>query len=60
MLYEIIVDGCDDSTSIELELTESEFTLVEGIAHLITKASTYGCMPRMYVAAADKESNHAD
>lgn len=48
-LYEISVDGCGDSTTIEMELTQVEYELVQKVANAITNASTYGCMPRMSI-----------
>ena len=47
--YKISVDGCDDSTEIEMELTGAEWALVKWIAQKITEASTYGCMPTMEI-----------
>lgn len=48
-LYSIIVQGCDDSTRIEMELTLQEYELVKKIADKITETSTYSCMPRMTI-----------
>lgn len=45
--WRISVDGCDDSTHIEMELTEDEAALVRLIAEKITAAAEYGCMPVM-------------
>lgn len=54
MKYQITVSGCDDSTSIEKELTDEQFKLVTEIADAITEASTYGCMPTMYVKLVEQ------
>ena len=48
-LYEISVYGCDDTTTIQCELTDKELELVEKIAIAITDTSTYQCMPTMGV-----------
>lgn len=48
-IYTIAVHGCDDSTYITRELTETEHTFLQAIAKQITDASTYGCEPTMTV-----------
>jgi hypothetical protein len=45
----ITVQGCDDSTSITLDLDIHEYRLISRIAELITATSTYSCMPTMNV-----------
>lgn len=47
--YRISVHGCDDTTIIEMELTEQEFKLIRTVAIEVTKASTYICMPTMVI-----------
>lgn len=47
--YKVCVDGCDDSTSIEIELTDEQAETVRNVAERITEASTYGCMPKMSI-----------
>jgi len=49
--YEISVLGCDDSTSIQIELSASEYELIKKVAEKITDASTYSCMPTMVIEA---------
>ncbi len=56
--YKIGVHGCDDSTEIEMELTETEWTLVRRIARKITETSTYGCMPTMEIEEVKEESKY--
>jgi hypothetical protein len=53
--YTVKVSGCDDSTSIEIELTQAQFDIVDHIAKEITAASTCICMPRMSVQAHSAE-----
>lgn len=48
-LYSIDLDGCDDYTHFEMELTTQEYGLLERVSKLANETSTYGCMPRMYV-----------
>ncbi len=47
--YRIIVEGCDDDTIIERDLTIDEFKLIGSVANEITETSEYQCMPRMYI-----------
>lgn len=48
-VYEIWVDGCDDSTYITFELTDKEYELVKRIAEEITETSEYKCQPIMSI-----------
>lgn len=52
--YMIIVEGCDDETIIEKDLTIDEFKLIESIAKEITETSKYICMPIMYIKEIKK------
>lgn len=45
----ITVHGCDDDTSIEIELSHDEFQIIQIVADLITDASEYRCMPTMEI-----------
>lgn len=47
--YKITVYGCDDDTSIEIELSYDEFQIIRIVADLITEASEYRCMPTMEI-----------
>lgn len=46
--------GCDDSTLIDLELTNDEIKLLERIATKSYKISTYSCMPVMKVIKGEE------
>lgn len=46
--------GCDDSTLIDLELTNDEIKLLEKIATKSDKISTYSCMPVMRVIKGEE------
>ena len=48
-IYKIQLIGCDDSTSIEIDLDIHEFELISRIAKLLTDASTYSCEPTMAI-----------
>ena len=51
--YIIALEGCDDETVFEMDLTEEEKILLQNIAAKVNETSTYGCMPRMYVRDKD-------
>ena len=53
--YEIILDGCDDSTKFEMELTNEEFELLNKVSVKSNEASKYCCMPRMYLCEVPEE-----
>ena len=46
----IYVSGCDDSTSVVLDLDDDEYALVQRIASLVSEAGG-GCMPTMDTAS---------
>lgn len=52
--YEITVSGCDDQTTVHMELSAQEYELIDRLADLISTRSEYGCMPVMYVEEADQ------
>ena len=47
--YIITLEGCDDKTVFEMDLTEEEAILLEFVAAKANERSTYDCIPRMYV-----------
>lgn len=47
--YSVIVSGCDDSTIVDIELTDVEAATVRRLADLVTAASGYGCQPVMRI-----------
>lgn len=47
--YQIAVDGCDDSTIIQEELTEQELLLLRRIAKKVNATSEYACMPTIKI-----------
>ena len=53
--YEIILDGCDDSTKFEMELTDEEFELLLKVSDKANETSEYCCMPRIYVCEVSEE-----
>ena len=53
--YLISVDGCDDSTEIEVDLTPTQFKLLERIAEQVSEKANYGCMPSMSIEKVEKK-----
>lgn len=56
MKANVTVDGCDDSTSIDLDMTDEQYLFLRAVDDAITTASTYGCMPKMTVTARETET----
>lgn len=48
------LQGCDDSTLIDLELANDEIKLLEKIAIKSYEISTYACMPVMEVIKGEE------
>lgn len=48
------VNGCDDSTCFDIDVTESELEFLEKIVEKCNSTSTYGCMPTMDIEVPDK------
>lgn len=57
--YNICVSGCDDSTEVQMVLSDEEAAVLARVAENITNASTYGCMPTMSVSRIEG-APHAD
>lgn len=47
MRVEISLDGCDDSTYLEVDIDESQKVFIEKLSEMSKKNSTYGCMPTL-------------
>ena len=52
MKYDISLYGCDDSTTITLDLTRDGVELIERLEELFKQASTCGCMPTLGIEAS--------
>ncbi|MGH3834160.1 MAG: hypothetical protein ACRDSF_00430 [Pseudonocardiaceae bacterium] len=48
-LTRITLSGCDDSTKVDIELTDDERALVQRIGQLTKERSEYDCQPTMHV-----------
>lgn len=53
MKIRIDLDGCDDTTHIELESTVEQFEFLKQVASASRTASTYGCQPRLLVTSLE-------
>ncbi len=51
-LYDITLDGCDDTTYFNMSLDEEEYKLVKKIEKISKHTSTYGCMPTLTIDEA--------
>ena len=47
--YTITLVGCDDETEIDMSLTYEQVLLVRQMVEKVAEASTYGCMPIMFI-----------
>jgi hypothetical protein len=56
MLVNISIDGCDDSTCFNIEVSEEEFKFLQRIAALSGEHSDYQCMPVIVVQEVKKEA----
>lgn len=54
MKYEITAEGCDDRTVVVLDLTEAEHAAIMRVSLAINTEATNGCMPGLYVVAAEE------
>ena len=55
--YLITLNGCDDTTECEIELTNEQFETFMQIAKKINKHSTYGCEPTISIYEKYKKDN---
>ena len=53
MKYKITAYGCHDLTVAVLDLTEAEHAAIMRVSLAINTEITDGCMPRLYVEAAE-------
>lgn len=51
----VMLDGCDDSTYIPMEVTKEEQEFLEQLSVKSQQYSTYGCMPTMSIALEMEE-----
>lgn len=56
-VYTITLEGCDDSTVFDMELTHLEFLIINEVATKANETSTYCCEPRMYIVEKEVNEN---
>lgn len=54
-LYTITASGCDDSTTVHMELTADEAQTIARVAQAINTTSTSGCEPSLYMKPGEHE-----
>lgn len=58
--YKIKLEGCDDETEFDMQLTEEEFNLLKRVSEKANETSTYRCMPRMYIMEVTDGKDESD
>lgn len=53
---EITVNGCDDSSTVILELDARQFTAIKLLETEINKLNTYSCTPSITVKKSAKQT----
>ena len=51
-LYRVDLTGCDDETTMELELTDEQARQLRALAALSKRRSEYGCQPVLFIKRA--------
>lgn len=49
MIHTICLNGCDDDTEFEMDMTEEQLIFLKRVAIKANSTSNYGCMPRLFV-----------
>jgi len=49
MKYIISLNGCDDTTKIEVDLTDEELNTIIKVGKIVNETSNYICMPTMSI-----------
>ncbi len=60
MIHKLTLKGCDDETSIEVDLTEEGLKLVTRLAVQFNQTSEFKCMPRLQIDGKTVGSNRAE
>lgn len=50
--YRVDLDGCDDYSSVVMELTDAEVRLLKRLEEKVNRIATSGCQPCLTVRAA--------
>lgn len=49
MIVRLSVQGCDDSTVFNWDVSESELAFLKRLCDKVCEESAYGCQPRMFI-----------
>lgn len=60
IIARIGVHGCDDSTIVDLGLSDEELQFLKRLARTVNAASSYNCMPTIDIKINGKEVDYAD
>ena len=55
MKVRITLSGCDDTTTIDTEVTSEQFDFLKSLVERSAAASEYGCQPRLYVVGRESD-----
>jgi len=58
--YDITLHGCDDVTTVTLDLAPDQHKLLQAIAAATEQASQFSCMPKMTVTEHTEETSTDD
>ena len=58
MKYRVILAGCDESTIVDVDLTDEQHAFLVGLAERFAETSTFDCMPVMKIAVAPEGEAH--
>lgn len=57
MKVRISLNGCDDTTYVEADVTPGQLALLHNLAEWSEAASSYGCQPTLGVRVTDAEGD---
>ena len=55
--YFISLDGCDDTTEFEMDLTEAELVAIRKVSDKSRQVSNYSCMPTLHIKLVNLPSH---
>jgi hypothetical protein len=54
----ITLDGCDDSTSFDVDIPDEAYPILVMIANKSVETSSYGCMPTMSIIKKEQDAKN--
>lgn len=58
--YHIENNGCDDTTTFDIKLTDKELNTLIKVFEANNKVASYGCMPSIFIYEYVKNKNYYD